>query len=169
MDLSLGGILHATEAYTQDPRFRPVNPIKKKSNPQSKSKVNRMTQQMVSQDERRARAGGEGPQSALQDIGIDRVKDLQAASSSNEKDLEALREEEEDTITPADLCFSLQETIFAMLVEITERAMAHVGGKEVLIVGGVGCKLFAFDPISSSIHRRMISPKCNQNLMRLAY
>lgn len=28
-----------------------------------------------------------------------------------------------------------------MLVEITERAMAHCGSKEVLIVGGVGCKL----------------------------
>ena len=41
--------------------------------------------------------------------------------------------------TPADLCFSLQETIFAMLVEITERAMAHVGSNQVLIVGGVGC------------------------------
>lgn len=40
-----------------------------------------------------------------------------------------------------DLCFSLQETVFAMLVEITERAMAHVGSKEVLIVGGVGCNL----------------------------
>ena len=39
----------------------------------------------------------------------------------------------------ADLCYSLQETIFAMLVEITERAMAHCGSKEVLIVGGVGC------------------------------
>lgn len=48
--------------------------------------------------------------------------------------------ENEDIITPADLCFSLQETVFAMLVEITERAMAHVGSKEVLIVGGVGCK-----------------------------
>jgi N6-L-threonylcarbamoyladenine synthase len=41
--------------------------------------------------------------------------------------------------TRADLCFSLQETIFSMLVETTERAMAHVGSKEVLIVGGVGC------------------------------
>lgn len=41
--------------------------------------------------------------------------------------------------TRADLCFSLQETIFSMLVEITERAMAHVGSREVLIVGGVGC------------------------------
>merc|ERR1719347_1618621 len=43
--------------------------------------------------------------------------------------------------TKADLCFSLQETIFAMLIETTERAMAHVGAKEVLIVGGVGCNL----------------------------
>ena len=47
---------------------------------------------------------------------------------------------EEDVITPQDLCFSLQETTFAMLVEITERAMAHVGAKDVLIVGGVGCE-----------------------------
>ncbi|XP_024541975.1 probable tRNA N6-adenosine threonylcarbamoyltransferase [Selaginella moellendorffii] len=41
--------------------------------------------------------------------------------------------------TPADLCFSLQETVFAMLVEITERAMAHCDKRDVLIVGGVGC------------------------------
>lgn len=41
--------------------------------------------------------------------------------------------------TPEDLCFSLQETVFAMLVEITERAMAHCSSDEVLIVGGVGC------------------------------
>ncbi|MCO5561553.1 hypothetical protein L7F22_015173 [Adiantum nelumboides] len=39
---------------------------------------------------------------------------------------------------PGRLCFALQEHIFAMLVEITERAMAHVGSKQVLIVGGVG-------------------------------
>lgn len=41
----------------------------------------------------------------------------------------------------ADLCYSLQETVFAMLVEITERAMAHCGSQEVLIVGGVGCNV----------------------------
>lgn len=41
--------------------------------------------------------------------------------------------------TVADLCFSLQETVFAMVVEVTERAMAHCDTKEVLIVGGVGC------------------------------
>ncbi|KAG2061965.1 O-sialoglycoprotein endopeptidase [Suillus hirtellus] len=48
-------------------------------------------------------------------------------------------EESDDLIRPADLCFSLQETVFSMLVEITERAMAHIGSREVLIVGGVGC------------------------------
>lgn len=77
MDLSLSGILSATEAYTYDKRFsRTIEPSP-----------------------------------------------------------------ENDTITPADLCFSLQETAFAMLVEITERAMAHIGSREVLIVGGVGCEL----------------------------
>eukprot|EP00936_MAST-01D_sp_MAST-1D-sp1_P000485 g485.t1 len=45
----------------------------------------------------------------------------------------------QEKVTKADLCFSLQETLFAMLVEITERAMAHCGATEVLIVGGVGC------------------------------
>lgn len=43
-----------------------------------------------------------------------------------------------EAITPEDLCFSLQETLFSMLVEITERAMAHVESNQVLIVGGVG-------------------------------
>uniref|UniRef100_H2XQE4 N(6)-L-threonylcarbamoyladenine synthase n=1 Tax=Ciona intestinalis TaxID=7719 RepID=H2XQE4_CIOIN len=43
--------------------------------------------------------------------------------------------------TAEDLCYSLQETVFAMLVEITERAMAHCGSQEVLIVGGVGCNV----------------------------
>jgi len=46
-----------------------------------------------------------------------------------------------EQITKGDLCFTLQETVFAMLVEITERAMAHVGSAQVLIVGGVGCNI----------------------------
>ena len=44
-------------------------------------------------------------------------------------------------VTVADLCMSMQETVFSMLVEITERAMAHTNAKDVLIVGGVGCNL----------------------------
>ena len=38
-----------------------------------------------------------------------------------------------------DLAYSMQETIFAMLVEVSERAMAHTGKKELVIGGGVGC------------------------------
>eukprot|EP00914_Ancora_sagittata_P004647 GHVO01009894.1.p1 GENE.GHVO01009894.1~~GHVO01009894.1.p1 ORF type:complete len:340 (+),score=58.22 GHVO01009894.1:22-1041(+) len=41
--------------------------------------------------------------------------------------------------TPADICFTLQEHCFAMLVEITERAMSQMKAHEVLLVGGVGC------------------------------
>lgn len=43
-----------------------------------------------------------------------------------------------ETYTREDLCYSLQEYLFAMLVEITERALAHVDSNQVLIVGGVG-------------------------------
>lgn len=38
-----------------------------------------------------------------------------------------------------DLAYSLQETVFAMLVEVSERALAHVGKKELLLGGGVAC------------------------------
>ncbi|MCS7143902.1 MAG: bifunctional N(6)-L-threonylcarbamoyladenine synthase/serine/threonine protein kinase [Archaeoglobaceae archaeon] len=37
-----------------------------------------------------------------------------------------------------DLAFSFQETAFAMLTEVTERALAYLGYDEVLLVGGVG-------------------------------
>jgi N6-L-threonylcarbamoyladenine synthase/protein kinase Bud32 len=36
-----------------------------------------------------------------------------------------------------DLCYSLQETSFAMLTEVVERAVAHTGKSEVLLTGGV--------------------------------
>lgn len=36
-----------------------------------------------------------------------------------------------------DLCYSLQETGFSMLIEVTERALAHTGKKEALLIGGV--------------------------------
>ena len=37
-----------------------------------------------------------------------------------------------------DVCHSLQETAFAMCVEVTERALAHTGKDEAILVGGVG-------------------------------
>lgn len=36
-----------------------------------------------------------------------------------------------------DVCFSLQETFFAMLTEVTERALAHTDKQEVVLTGGV--------------------------------
>ncbi|KAG7527403.1 hypothetical protein FFLO_06966 [Filobasidium floriforme] len=85
MDISLTGLLSATEGYTHDKRF--IGPL----------------------------------------------------ASKTLEEQQKYKEEGEDVITTEDLCFTLQETAFAMLVEITERAMAHVGSADVLIVGGVGC------------------------------
>ncbi len=41
--------------------------------------------------------------------------------------------------TANDLCFSVQETVFSMLLEVTERAIFHCNKKEVVLGGGVGC------------------------------
>lgn len=38
-----------------------------------------------------------------------------------------------------DLAHSVQETVFAMLVETAERALAHTGKRELLLGGGVAC------------------------------
>jgi universal protein Kae1 len=37
-----------------------------------------------------------------------------------------------------DICYSFQETAFAMLTEVTERAMGHLDRDELLLAGGVG-------------------------------
>ncbi len=41
-------------------------------------------------------------------------------------------------VSKEDLCYSLQETTFAMLAEVVERAIAHTEKRELLLVGGVG-------------------------------
>lgn len=38
-----------------------------------------------------------------------------------------------------DLCYSAQETVFSMMMEVAERAMAHCDKKELLLGGGVAC------------------------------
>lgn len=43
----------------------------------------------------------------------------------------------ENGASKEDICYSIQETCFAMLTEVTERALAHTGKGEVLLVGGV--------------------------------
>jgi universal protein Kae1 len=40
-------------------------------------------------------------------------------------------------VSREDICYSFQETCFAMLTEVTERAVAHTGKEEVLLTGGV--------------------------------
>ncbi len=42
-------------------------------------------------------------------------------------------------ISKENLLYSMQEVVFAMLVEATERALAHTGKKELLLGGGVAC------------------------------
>lgn len=48
----------------------------------------------------------------------------------------ALREYKKGTAIE-DICYSLQETAFAMLVEVTERALSHTQKDEVMLCGGV--------------------------------
>lgn len=43
----------------------------------------------------------------------------------------------EKGVSKRDICYSFQETCFAMLAEVTERALAHTEKEEVLLVGGV--------------------------------
>ncbi len=50
---------------------------------------------------------------------------------------EASRKYENEDIKLEDLAYSLQETAFASVVEVTERAVAHTGKDEVMLVGGV--------------------------------
>lgn len=45
---------------------------------------------------------------------------------------------QDSTAALEDVCNGLQETAFAMCVEVTERALAHADKGEVLLVGGVG-------------------------------
>jgi N6-L-threonylcarbamoyladenine synthase len=50
-----------------------------------------------------------------------------------------LRQKLEKGVPLKDLAYSMQETVFAMLIETGERALAHVGKKELLLGGGVAC------------------------------
>lgn len=42
-----------------------------------------------------------------------------------------------ENVKKEDICYSFQETVFSMLTEVTERALAHTNKNEVLLVGGV--------------------------------
>jgi len=50
--------------------------------------------------------------------------------------------------TKEDLCFSIQETFFAMLTEVTERALAHIKKEEAVIIGGVAANKRLYEMLS---------------------
>ena len=49
------------------------------------------------------------------------------------------QKKESNNYSNEDLAYSMQETVFAMMVEVSERALAHTKKKELLLGGGVGC------------------------------
>lgn len=57
-----------------------------------------------------------------------------------------------------DLCYSLQETAFAMITEVSERALAHTGRDEILLVGGVA---------SNERLRKMMKTMCEDRGARM--
>lgn len=65
------------------------------------------------------------------------VKGMDIALSGISTKLKDMLDKKEESLE--NLSFSLQETVFAMLTEATERAVAHTGKKEVLLGGGVAC------------------------------
>ena len=62
--------------------------------------------------------------------------------------LTAAQRKHEKGISIEDLCYSLQETAFSMMVEVTERALAHTRKKEVMLCGGVAANTRLRDMLS---------------------
>ncbi len=66
------------------------------------------------------------------------VKGMDVSFSGMQTKIRNLLEKNEDK---SKIAYSLQEIVFAMLIEVAERALAHTGKTELLIGGGVGCNL----------------------------
>jgi len=64
------------------------------------------------------------------------VKGMDMSFSGMQTKIRNLIEKGEDK---KKIAYSMQEVVFAMLVEATERALAHTGKKELLLGGGVAC------------------------------
>ncbi|MDO9044607.1 MAG: bifunctional N(6)-L-threonylcarbamoyladenine synthase/serine/threonine protein kinase [Methanobacteriaceae archaeon] len=62
--------------------------------------------------------------------------------------LTAAQRRYEKGVPMEDLCYSLQETAFSMMVEVTERALAHTQKKEVMLCGGVAANTRLRDMLS---------------------
>ena len=74
-----------------------------------------------------------------------------------------------------DLAFSFSETVFAMLTEVTERALSHTRKNELILTGGVGASVRLQDMLSIMCRDRNVSffacPKeyANDNGAMIAY
>ncbi len=60
----------------------------------------------------------------------------------------------ESTAPIQDVCFSFQETAFAMCVEVTERALSQTGKDEMILVGGVGANKRLQEMLRLMCHER---------------
>ncbi len=67
------------------------------------------------------------------------IKGMDIALSGIQTNLKQKLNSKKEECGLPELSFSLQETVFAMLVEVSERALAHVGKNELLLGGGVAC------------------------------
>ncbi len=52
--------------------------------------------------------------------------------------MSAAKQAYDDGVPVEDICYSLQETIFSMLTEVSERALSLTGSDELVLGGGVG-------------------------------
>lgn len=72
------------------------------------------------------------------EIKADKVKADEVKEVKKAKKTDGIKAESSNYTIP-DLCYSFQETLFAMLLEVTERAMAHCNKKALALGGGVAC------------------------------
>jgi len=61
------------------------------------------------------------------------------------------------------LAYSLQETVFAMLLEASERALAHTGKKELVLGGGVACNTRLKEMAKTMCEARGVKYFCPEN------
>jgi len=69
------------------------------------------------------------------------VKGMDVSFGGLSTNLKQKFDSKKDSFSKEALAFSLQETAFAMLVEVSERAMAHCNKSELLLGGGVACNI----------------------------
>lgn len=73
---------------------------------------------------------------------------------------EAQRLYEDEEVSTEDLCYSFQEHAYAMLVEATERALAHLEKDEVLLTGGVAANQRLRDMVETMCDQRGATAYC---------